>query len=81
MHVGADAADPGKIEGFIYTDYSATIHFFTWPESISSCLAFAGLFYAWERNPKAKRLTVPLIGTVVVIIAFAILGILFMPAM
>jgi hypothetical protein len=81
MHVGADAADPGKIEGFIYTNYTATIHFFTWPESIFSSLVFAWLFHAWERNPKAKRLTIPLIGAVVVILAFAVLGLLFMPAM
>jgi hypothetical protein len=81
MHIGADAADPGKIEGFIYTNYTATIHFFTWPESIFSSLAFAGLFYVWERNPKAKRLNIPLIGSLIVIVIFAVLGLVFMPAM
>lgn len=81
MHVGADAADPGKIEGFIYTNYTATIHFFTWPESIFSCLAFSWLFHTWEKKPKAKWLNILLIGTVFVVLAFAILGLLFMPAM
>jgi hypothetical protein len=80
MHVGADAADPGKIEGFIYTNYTATIHFFTWPESIFSSLGFAWLFHTWERNPKLKRLNIPLIGATVIILAFAVLGLLFMPS-
>ena len=80
MHVGADAADPGKIEGFIYTNYTAMIHLFTWPESIFSCLVFSWLFHAWERNPKDKRLTIPLIGVVVIVIAFAVLGLLFTPS-
>ena len=80
MHVGADAADPGKIEGFIYADFPAAIHFATWPESIFSSLAFAWLFHTWERNPKDKRLSIPLIGIVVLAVAMAILGLLFMPA-
>ena len=79
MHVGADAADPGKIEGFIYADFTAAIHFATWPESIFSSLAFAWLFHAWERNPKDKRLSIPLIAILVLTVAMAILGLLFMP--
>ena len=77
MHVGADAADPGKIEAFIYADYSAAIHFATWPESIFSSLAFAWLFHTWERNPKDKRLSIPLIAVLVITVALAILGLLF----
>jgi hypothetical protein len=52
VHVGADAADPGKIESFIYADFPAAIRFSTWPESIFSVLAFGWLFHTWERNPK-----------------------------
>jgi hypothetical protein len=80
MHVGADAADPGKIEGFIYANFTAAIHFATWPESIFSSLAFAWLFHTWERNPKDKRLSIPLIAILVLTVAMAILGLLFMPA-
>jgi hypothetical protein len=80
MHVGADAADPGKIEGVIYGDYTAAIHFATWPEAIFSSLAFAWLFHTWERNPRDKRLSIPLIAALVIIVGLAILGLLFMPA-
>ena len=80
MHVGADAADPGKIEGFIYADFSAALHFATWPESVFSSLVFAWLFHTWERNPKDKRLTIPLIGVAVITVAVSVLGVLFMSA-
>ncbi len=80
MHVGADAADPGKIESFIYADFSAAIHFSTWPEQIFSVLAFGWLFHTWERNPKDKRLSIPLIAVVVIAVAVGILGVLFMGA-
>lgn len=77
MHVGADASDPGKIEGFIYADYTAATHFATWPESIFSSLTFAWLFHTWERNPKDKRLLIPMIVVLVIMAAFAVLGLLF----
>jgi hypothetical protein len=77
MHIGADAADPGKIEGFIYADYSLAVHVATWPESIFSSLVFAWLFYTWERNPKDKRLTIPLIAIFIITLAVAVLGLLF----
>ena len=80
MNVGADAADPGKIEGFIYADFPAAIHFSTWPEQIFSVLVFGWLFHTWERNPKDKRLSIPLIAVVVITVVFAILGLLFMGA-
>jgi len=80
MHVGADATDPGKIESFIYTDFPAAIHFSTWPESIFSSLVFAWLFFTWERNPKDKRLSIPLIAGFVIVVVMAILGLLFMGA-
>ena len=80
MHIGADAADPGKIEAFIYADFPAAIHFATWPEFIFSSLAFAWLFFTWERNPKDKRLSIPLIAGFVIVVAMAILGLLFMGA-
>jgi len=80
MHVGADAANPGKIEGLIYADYTAAIHLATWPESIFSALAFAWLFHTWERHPQDKRLSIPLIAIVVITVALAILGLLFMGA-
>lgn len=77
VHIGADAADPGKIEGFIYADYPLAVHVATWPESIFSSLAFAWLFFTWERNPKDKRLSIPLIAGFVIVVAMAILGLLF----
>jgi hypothetical protein len=77
MHIGADAADPGKIEGFIYADYPLAVHVATWPESIFSSLAFAWLFFTWERNPKDKRLSIPLIAGFVIVVVMAILGLLF----
>jgi len=80
MHIGADAADPGKIEGFIYADYPFAVHVATWPESIFSSLVFAWLFYTWERNPKDKRLSIPLIAGFVIVVAMAILGLMFIPA-
>ena len=80
MHVGADAADPGKIESFIYADFPAAIHFSTWPESIFSSLAFAWLFFTWERNPQDKRLSIPLIAGFFIVVAVAILGLLFLGA-
>ena len=80
MHVGADAADPGKIEGFIYADFSAAIHFATWPESVFSTAVFSWLFCTWEKNPKDKRLSIPLIALLVITVALAILGLLFMDA-
>ena len=80
LHVGADAADPGKIESFIYADFPAAIHFSTWPEFIFSSVVFGWLFHTWERNPKDKRLSIPLIAVVVITVTFAILGILFMGA-
>jgi hypothetical protein len=80
MHVGADAADPGKIESFIYADFPAAIHFSTWPEQIFSVLVFAWLFFTWERNPKDKRLSIPLIAGFVIVVAVAILGLLFIDA-
>ena len=80
MHVGADAADPGKIESFIYADFSAAIHFSTWPESIFSVLLFGWLFYTWERNPRDKRLSIPLIAVLIITVAVGILGVMFMGA-
>jgi hypothetical protein len=80
MHVGADAADPGKIEALIYANFTGAIHFATWPESIFSSLAFASLFHTWERNPKDNRLTIPLIVGLVIFVAMAILGLLFTPS-
>jgi hypothetical protein len=80
MHIGADAADPGKIEGFIYADFGLVTHVATWPESIFSSLAFAWLFHTWERRPNDKRLIIPLIVVVIVTVAAAILGLLFMGA-
>ncbi len=77
MHVGADATDPGKIESFIYANFSAAIHFSTWPEQIFSVLAFGWLFHTWERNPKDKRLSIPLIALVVIAVILGILGVLF----
>ena len=79
MHVGADATDPGKIEAFIYGDYAAAIHFATWPESIFSSLAFAWIFHTWERNPNYKRVSIPLIAGLVIVVVVAILGLLFTP--
>ena len=81
MNVGADSAEPGKIEGFIYADYSLAHHFFTYPEFTCSTLVSAWLFHTWERNPRDKRLSIPLIGIVIVIIALAILGLVFTPSM
>jgi hypothetical protein len=80
MHFGADAADPGKIEGFIYADYPFAVHVATWPEAIFSSVAFAWLFYTWERNPKDKRLAIPLIAIFIITLVVAVLGLLFMPA-
>jgi hypothetical protein len=80
MHVGADAADPGKIESFIYADFPAVIHFSTWPEGIFSVLVFGWLFYTWERNPGDKRLSIPLIAVLVITVAVGTLGALFMGA-
>ncbi len=80
MHVGADAADPGKIESFIYADFSAAIHFSTWPEQLFSVLVFGWLFHIWERNPQDKRLSIPLIAMLVITVAMGILGVLFMGA-
>jgi hypothetical protein len=80
MHVGADAADPGKIESFIYADFPAAIHLSTWPEQVFSVLVFGWLFHTWERNPKDKRLSIPLIAIVVIAVAVGILGVLFMGA-
>lgn len=79
VHVGADAADPGKIESFIYADFSVATHLATWPESIFSSAVFSLLFFAWERNPTDKRLSVPLVVGVVIVVVLAILGLLFMP--
>jgi hypothetical protein len=81
MNVGADSAEPGKIEGLIYADYSLAEHLFSFPEFTCSTLLSAWLFHTWERNPKDKRLSIPLIGAVVVILAFAVLGLLFMSPM
>jgi len=77
LHVGADATDPGKIESFIYADFPATIHFSTWPEFIFSSLAFGWLFHSWQRNPKDKRLSIPLIAVAVIAVVIGILGVLF----
>jgi len=79
MRIGADAADPGKIEGFIYADFPVRTHIATWPESIFSSLTFAWLFFTWERNPNNKWLAIPLIAGFVVVVAAAILGLLFTP--
>jgi hypothetical protein len=79
MHIGADAADPGKIEAFIYTDYPIAVHVSTWPESIFSSLVFAWLFYTWERNPGDKRLSIPIITIFIITVGVAILGLLFTP--
>jgi hypothetical protein len=79
-NVGANAADPGTIEAFIYTDYAAAIHFATWPESIFSSLASAWLFHTWQRNPSDRRLSIPLIGVVVIAVVAAVLGLLFTPS-
>ena len=80
MHLGADAADPGKIEGLIYANFTAAIHFATWPEAIFSSLAFASVFHTWERNPTDKRLSIPLIAGLVIVVVVAILGLLFTPS-
>ena len=80
LHVGADAADPGKIESFIYADFPAAVHFSTWPEFTFSVLVFGWLFHTWERNPRDKRLSIPLIAVVVITMVMAILGLLFMGA-
>ena len=77
--VGDNAAEPGKIEGFIYADYPVAHWFATYPESIFQTLTFAWLFHTWERNPKDKRLSIPLIAILVLTVAMAILGLLFMP--
>jgi hypothetical protein len=77
--VGANATDPGKIEGFIYADYPVAHWFATYPESIFQTLTFAWLFHTWERNPKDKRLSIPLIAVLVITVALAILGLLFVP--
>ena len=69
-----------RTEGLIYADYTAAMHLATWPESIFSALVFAGLFHTWERNPKDKRLSIPLIAIVVITVLLAILGLLFMGA-
>ena len=79
VHIGADATDPGKIEAFIYADYPFAVHVATWPESIFSSLVFALLFHTWERNPKDKRLTIPLIAIFIFTLAVAVLGLLFTP--
>jgi len=78
-NVGADAADPGKIEGFIYADYPVGLHFATYLEFTFQTLVFAWLFHTWERNPKDKRLSIPLIAAFVFIVVVAILGLLFTP--
>jgi len=78
--VGDNAAEPGKIEGFIYADYPVAHWFATYPESIFQTLTFAWLFHTWERNPKDKRLSIPLIAVLVITVAMAILALRFMPA-
>ena len=80
MHVGADAADPGKIEGIIYADFPISVHVATWPESIFSSLAFAVLFFTWERNPSDKRLSIPIIAVFIITLVVAVLGLLFTPS-
>ena len=78
-NVGADAADPGKIEGFIYGDYSVGLHLATFPEFTVQTLAFAWIFHTWERNPRAKRVFIPLIAALAIVVVVAILGVLFTP--
>ena len=78
-NVGADAADPGKIEGFIYGDYSIGLHLATVPEFTVHTLAFAWIFHTWMRNPRAKRVSIPLIAALVIVVVMAILGLLFTP--
>ena len=77
IHVFSDATDPGKYESFIYADFPLSIHLSTWPEQIFSVLSFSWLFHRWERNPKERRLTVPIIALVVISILTGILGVLF----
>ena len=76
MHVGADAADPGKIEAFIYANFSPAVHLATWPESVFSTVAFAWIFHSWERNPGRKRFSIPLITVLVLTVMAAVLGLL-----
>ena len=78
-NVGADAADPGKIEGFIYGDYSFGLHLATLPEFTFHSLALAWIFHTWERNPKDKRVYIPLIAGLAIVVVVAILGLLFTP--
>jgi hypothetical protein len=75
--IGDNAAEPGKIEGFIYADYPVAHWFSTYPESIFQTLTFAWLFHTWERNPKAKRLSIPLIAVAVIAVVIGIMGALF----
>jgi hypothetical protein len=78
-NVGADAAGPGKIEAFIYADFPVALHFATYPEFTFHTLAFAWLFHTWERNPKDRRLSIPLIAGLVIVAVVAVLGLLFTP--
>jgi hypothetical protein len=77
--VGDNAAEPGKIEGFIYVDHPVAHWFATYPESLFQTLTFSWLFHTWERNPRDKRLSIPLIAVVVIAVGLAILGVLFTP--
>jgi hypothetical protein len=77
--VGDNAAVAGKIEGFIYADYPVAHWFATYPESMFHTLTFAWLFHTWERHPRDKRLSIPLIAVVVITVVMAVLGLLFTP--
>jgi hypothetical protein len=76
-NVAADAADPGKIEGVIYADFPLSVHLATYPEFTFHTLALAWLFHTWERNPKDKRLSVPILIVLVLAVLAAVLGLLF----
>lgn len=75
-NVAADAAAPGKIEGFIYIDIPFVSHFPTYPEFTFQTLTFSWLFHTWVRNPKKKGLSIPIITSFAIIAALLILGVL-----
>ena len=48
--------------------------------ALVAAAVFSWLFCTWERNPKDKRLSIPLIALLVIAVTPAILGLLFMDA-
>lgn len=53
--VGAVAATPGSIEGWLYTKSALSEHLIGIPEVTVQMLAFSIAFLAWERKVNARR--------------------------